>query len=802
MLVAIKRFFGNILADIKRFFSKDNFILKKIKKAFTKDNIKRYLKDNRATLIFFGLVIVFVAWGIISVAIAKARAVVVSYKDYVAREATNDPEAFFDTPYSYKLVASDDNLELYFDETHATVQLKDKETGHIWKSVVDEEVYDRFTNHNALWMEKMSSSIILSYNDLEARDGRASELTHAGDCDYLEIKIIENGVEVLYGFTTKGIYVTVQFLIENGEFVVRVPMEGITEETRYIVNTVTILPFFGAADMYQDGYMFYPDGSGAITLFNNAENRVQSVKDGFWKTYTTNKITLDYWLATDDYERYNAAMPVIGIKNGDNAFLGVVTAGDENSGITCTPAGRVVDVNRIYFDIYIRNQFDVTSSNVTNSDGTVSTGRDITRIDKNILKVDREVRYFFLHGEDANYSGMARAYRDYLIENGGLNDAIEDGEKYPMALTFLMGTTERQLVTDKYVTMTSFDNLKTIFDDLREEGIDAAKVLLTHWIKKDEDWPTYWPVANQLGGKRGLADFNDYVIENPGIDVYLDNNFIFAISDEGGFSKVNDVAYNGLGVPLSADYGSDYYVLSPGVVLDNVKDFLDKTEKYTNIGLGFANMGYMVYDDYNEDCPATRRETIDTWKQALEAASAAGKKVAVDGANQYSYGSADYLYYLPTSSYGLTITDYSVPFLQLVVSGLIPYSAGIYETGNLTYDIDIQKLEWIEYGALPFFYLTYEDALKLKDTGLNFLFTSTYSFWRDRVIEIYKEFEANLGDTYGEQMVSHEILSADVRRVEYSNGKVIYINYDVNEVTIDGVTIPAKGYTVTGKGAN
>jgi len=652
-----------MLGGLKEFFSKDNFIIKKAKRTFTKDNFKRYLKDNRATLIFFGIVIIFVTWGLISVAIAKAGAKIVSYADYVPREVTHDPAEVIDVAYNYELVASDDNLELYFDYAHATVQVKDKKTNFLWKGVVDEEVYDKYRGHNEAWLNKMSSSITVMYNDLEARDGRAAELTHAGNCDYLESKKIDGGIEVLYGFTTKGIFVTVQYLIENGEFVVKVPIEGITEETRYIVNAVTVLPFFGAANMYQEGYMLYPDGCGAITLFNNSENRVQSVKEGMWKTYTTNKFSLDYWLVTDDYERYNAAMPVIGVKNANNAFLGVVTAGEENSGIVCAPAGRVIDVNRIYFELYIRNQFDVTAANVTNTDGTVSTGREITRIDRDMLAVDREVRYFFLHDEEANYSGMANAYRNYLIDKGELNDAINDGEEYPLALSFLMGTTERQLVTDKYVTMTSFDNLKTIFDDLRSEGINASKTVLTHWLKKDEDYPSYWPVASQLGGKSGMADFNKYVAANSGLDVYLANNFIFADEDEGGFSKIDDIVYSGIGVPISAEYNSNYYLLNPDKVLENVRDFLDKSKDYTNLGVCYSNMGFAVYDDYNSENPSTRRDTINTWKTVLEETKGKGRKTAVEGLNQYSYGNVDYLYSIPIETYGLSITDYSVPFV-------------------------------------------------------------------------------------------------------------------------------------------
>ena len=792
-------------------------LVRKFKKTFTKANIKTYFRERRATLIILAIAILFVCWGLISINLAKKNAdAAVDYKNYVAREATHDPAEILKQEYDYKLVASDGNLELYFDYVHATIQIVDKESNHKWKGIVDEEVFANFRKNNDYWKNQMRSSIVVSYNDLKARDGMASSVSHAANCDYLEITEIENGVSVLYGFTTQGIYVVVEYLLENGEFVVRVPADKIVEETRYIVNTVTVLPFFGAADTSQDGYMFYPDGCGALTLFNNAKNRVQSVKKGEWKAYTTNKISLDYWLTSDDYERYNAAMPVYGIKNGDSAFLAVVSSCDELSGITCEPAGcNNVDISRIYFDLHVRNLFVVNQFNVTTGVGVTSGGREITRVDKQIISGEREVRYIFINGDDANYSGMARTYREYLLEKGDLVDTIEDNEKYPLALSFMMGVTERQLVFDKYVVMTSLENVQEIIEDLKAEGIEAGKVVLTHWIKKDGDWPTYWPVASQIGGKKGLANLNKYLENNKDFSVFLANNFLFADNDEGGFSAISDVAYSGVSKPIGSEYTESFFLLSTPVIEKNVKDFLENTAKYTNIGVSYTDLGNVVYDDYNENYIKystdengneikdiiTRRDTINTWKNILKMAQDDGKETAASGANQYTYSNVDYLYDIPISNYGLSITDYAVPFVQMVISGLIPYASGIYETGNLTYDLDVQKLEWIEFGALPYFYLTYESALKLKDTGYNFLFTSTYSYWKDRVVDTYNEFNENFGDTYGEQMISHEVLGNDIRRVEYSNGKIIYLNYSSEEVIIDGVTIPAIGYTVVGKEA-
>lgn len=796
---------------------RNSSLARKFKKTFTKANVKTYFRERRATLIVLAIAAVFVCWGIISVNLAMLNAdASVNYKDYVAREATHDPAEILTQEYKYELIASDGNLELYFDYVHATIQVVDKSTNHTWKGIVDEEVYENFRKCNDLWKNTMRSSILVTYNDLKARDGSSSEVNHAGDCDYLEITDIENGVSVLYGFTTEGLYITVEYLLEDGQFVVRVPADKIVEETRYIVNTVTVLPFFGAADTSQDGYMLYPDGCGAVTLFNNAENRVQSVKKGEWKVYSTDKATLDYWLFSDDYERYTAFMPIYGIKNGDSAFLAVVSACDEVSGITCEPAGcNNVDISRIYFNLYVRNLFVVNQFSVTTGVGETSGGRQIVRIDKQIVSGEREVRYLFLGNEDADYSGMARTYREYLIEKGDLTDTIEDGEKYPLALQFMMGVTERQLVFDKYVVMTSLDNVQEMLEELKAEGVEASKVILSHWLKNDADGPTYWPVASQIGGKSGLASLNEYLANNKDFSVFLSNQFLFADNDEGGFSAVSDVAFSGVSKPIGSEYSESYYLLSAPVVEANVKDYLNKTSKYNNIGVSFADLGEVMYEDYNEKYITyttdedgneikniiTRADTVNSWKNVLKMAQDAGRETATTGANQYVYSGVDYLYSVPITNYGLSITDYAVPFVQMVISGLIPYSSGTYETGNLTYDLDIQKLEWIEFGALPSFYLTYENALKLKDTDYNFLFTSTFSYWKERVVETYREFNENFGDTYGEQMISHEVLGDDIRRVEYSNGKIIYLNYSSEEVIIDGVTIPAVGYTVVGKEA-
>ena len=162
------------------------------------------------------------------------------------------------------------------------------------------------------------------------------------------------------------------------------------------------------------------------------------------------------------------------------------------------------------------------------------------------------------------------------------------------------------------------------------------------------------------------------------------------------------------------------------------------------------------------------------------------------------FGSADYIYGISDANFGLAITDYAVPFVQMVISGLIPYSSG--NAGNLSYDLQTQKLHWIEFGSMPMFYLTYESALKLRDTDADTLFSSTWSDWKPVLTDTYREFKENFGALAGKRMTAHTVLSEKSRKIEYEDGTAIYLNYSDKDETFEGITIPAKDYVVIGGG--
>lgn len=200
-------------------------------------------------------------------------------------------------------------------------------------------------------------------------------------------------------------------------------------------------------------------------------------------------------------------------------------------------------------------------------------------------------------------------------------------------------------------------------------------------------------------------------------------------------------------------------------------------------------MAYASYDEGQDG----RQAFVDHWQAIWKDMRDADRSVAVQGGNQYALAWASWLSDIPQSDSGNVLADEAVPFFQMVVSGSIPYTG---QAGNEAYDLDIQRLKWLEYGYTPYFELTWEDPLLLKDTAYNQLFSSQYADWKTLLESVYKEFAITLKPIAGQKMQAHEKLAPDVYRVTYENGAVALVNYTDSAVQAGDVTVPAKGYRI------
>lgn len=752
--------------------------------------VKQFFKERLGTIIFLAIVGLVVLLGKLKIDEAKSNAITFS-EDYEAPEGNVDKS----DEGTFVSIAKTDEAELFYNEARGTIQVKDLNTGYLWKGVVDEDVFE-LPKDNKTWLAYLTSPITITYNDLKNRDAAPNTVYAAKDCTWLESEYIDNGVAVTYGFLKPGIYVTVEYTIEDNQLVVRVPYEKIREESKFAITVLEVLPYLGACQNDLSGYMFYPDGSGAITTFEKASTRPANVKSAMYYTYTNRYFDFEKVDSEEAYERYTASMPVYGICHGNTAIFGVVTEGEAMSGISVNPSSKKLALNHIGFELYLRNVFNVNMYNMSDGSDSGVSGLSIQRVDKELIKENREIRYFMLNGEEANYSGMARQYREYLLSTGELKDTIADGEEMPLALSLLCGATKAGMVFEQYIPMTTFGQAQDISDKLQSLGVKNMQTLLRAWTRNGDYNNDYWPVAGSIGGTNALSDLNSYSDANGNNNYYLEWDSVFVYSETKGLSETDDVVYDGLDVEVAAHYydGDIGYLINPAKAVERNNGFLKKLGTRKNIGIAYESIGMTAYPDYNENNTFTKTETANTWKGLLNDTSASGRNVAVHGSNQYVLSEADYLYELREDAFGLSITDYAVPFVEMVIGGYIPYSTE--GAGNLAYDFQYQKMKWLEFGALPYFYLTAEPAIGLRETNHATLFSSTYADWEEEAVNAYKEIYEAVGDEYGKQIYSHEYITDDFVILTYEDGKAVYLNYGDASYTYNGVSVPARDYTV------
>lgn len=434
-------------------------------------------------------------------------------------------------PQGYTSKAKTSALELYCNET-GDIVVKDLRNGYVWKSIVDKDVYSEVDNLSKKFTNYVKSPVTLSYVNMDSRDSSPVKAYSFLSAPNPEVTSINNGVAVKYTFdpATINISFVIEYTIEDDQFIVRIPADKISEqnlvtvitgagtpnekikEYYYGIETIEVLPFFGAADDSVKGYLFYPDGCGGLTLYEEVDKRPADVKLASWKMYSSTIVSLEYDTAGV------ATLPVFGIKNNDNAILATVVEGIEQSAITAYPSGAAnLKLNRMNVDIIYRNRYDINMSNIS-----VNGSKEknvVNRAQKELIAEDREIRYFMLSGDKANYSSMAQTYRNYLLENGMIKSVISEGEELPLELSIFMGISESRMFYKSFIEMTTFEDIITMLTDLNNAGINNVSAILRGWIKGGyNNNPINWPPDNAVGGTKGLKKLNEYLQNNQNVD--------------------------------------------------------------------------------------------------------------------------------------------------------------------------------------------------------------------------------------------------------------------------------------------
>lgn len=602
--------------------------------------------------------------------------------------------------------------------------------------------------------------------------------------------------------------VAVEYVVDGDALVVRIPAADLMYPQNVLdrngqmitvpLNTIGVLEFFGAAGTDAEGYMLVPDGSGALIGLNNQKTYAQPYKAPVYGTD----------LALMPVERQPAiteqvCLPVYGLKSGDQAIFAIIEEGDALASICADVAGRQYSYNRVY------PEFTVMAKGVTSIEGGAVS---IPIYQPRLPESDLVIRYYFLEGEKADYSGMAMTYRAYLMDKYGLKP-ISAGDPVPFVVEIVGGVKIRRLLlgipVHRVVSLTSFDQAQIILDSLRQAGIEDIKVRYTGWLAGGirHNYPTSSKAEPALGGERAYQRLIGYA-KSHGVTVYPDVSFLNIYDNRlfsGFLPRVHAsrflnraVAYVdtfdiATGLP---DAELRYYLLAPQRLPGLVEKFESDYRQYGNNSLFLGDLGRRVYSNNRDNLQSymDRQQALHVITGQVRMLYEAGYDLAVEGGNAPILPYVTIVVDVPSTSSRWSITDRDVPFLQIAVSGLIDYTGEpLNMSGATIHDI----LKNIEVGALPYFLWTYENPSVLKNTPFDYLYSTRYTDWIDEAVDIYREYQSVFGPLRGEHIIKHEEISDGVCQVTYSNGVRIIVNYTKQPVEIDGLLVAPSSYAVT-----
>lgn len=688
----------------------------------------------------------------------------------------------------YVLVAESDSYKLWYYEPRFSIKLENKQTGEIFESTVSDEKNDG--KNNAAWTGYMQSGIVI-YGIVGTVDTYQVDMNTCANT--ITTWYTDNGIYAEIFFDKYEFGLGVEVSLEGDDLVVRVPDASIVEEKQgSYISTVAVFPFLGYSYLGEEpGYMLIPDGNGALIYLDDKEGRYST---GFSRMIYGNDAGMDE-TATQSllWERFelvtapnNVMAPIFGMAHTDRnlAYLAIVESGDERCSVECQPNGVVVDYNRCFAKFLLRDIY-VQPLNNSNS-GTVLT------VEADRMHADLKVRYRMLSGENANYSGMANAYREYLLANGLVS--VQD-TAYNTRIDFLGSEREEFLMGTTAVTMTTVDNIADIYTQLRESGVENVLTVYKGWQKGGlYDIPiTKYKADSAIGGTAALTELIQSQAEQ-GYSIYLYND---ALSVN---HTTNPTTFNVMKMVNKRTYENEvngevydlFYYLMPNRAEQTIKRFVkDYTDEGVN-KLALTGISNTLFSYSSQGSYYSRTHTMDTFTNAVGAVSESTDLI-LEAPNAYLWQYTGAYLDMPLGSSDYLYVDQDIPFLSMVLKGIIPmYSEYVNFEANKTENF----LQMVESGIYPSFYLAWEESSQLIYTNSNKLYSLEYDSYSDTIVEYDTALRALAEKTAGAHIVGHETLAGGLVKVSYDNGVTVYVNYTEKTMTADGVSVDALSYKV------
>lgn len=619
-----------------------------------------------------------------------------------------------------------------------------------------------------------------------------------------------------------------EYTLDEWGITVRVPVNGLRfTESLYQLTYISVLPYMGAGANYYlkdktdtfTGYNFFPDGAGSLFRHEDLSDKGATIINGkvygqdyayhtvsgghqevirypvFGIVSNTHEKRTDTVLVSEaeldaDGKELTPAVyeDVTTTYNEDRGFLAIIEEGDSLATIVTNHSSNTHKYNSVEMQFYPRPRDTMNLANII----SVGSNANWTVVSSRKFVGNYKIRYIMLTDEAiakekgiddyyaATWMGMADAYRDYLVAKGDLTQLTKDdiSDDIPLYLqTFgALETVEKilSIPVNVMTPLTTFEDIKTIYDELSENGVGNIKFRLTGYANggmySSMPYKLNWEKA--VGGKDGYEDLLAYANEK-NFGIFPDFDFVYARASM-------DSWFDGLSLKKHAartindQYTSKRYysatqqtyigrfelAISPAYFNHFYSKLSENLLKYYpegyKSGISVATLGTDLNSDFDEDEPYNRDDSQGFTTDMFKSLDSDFSEVMTDGANAFTWKYVDYILNVPLDSSRYNRSSNAVPFIGVVLHSYVQMAGSpINMEGNIAYSF----LKAIENGASLSFTLCYQNYEKLKDDRqLSQYYSVRYDILKDDIIKYYTKLNELTRDLQLLKIVDHEFL--------------------------------------------
>lgn len=705
-----------------------------------------------------------------------------------------------DNTAKYEIVAKTAELSLYVDMEKGWFALKDLKSGKFWYSRPNDFSLDTITKGEK--RQESKSDVLIDYLFANEEASTQNLLTANSHTECVRNKTvtvtkINNGVKVEYDFESLGILIPVEYTLTDSYLNARIDSKGILEYVAYknykiqhgavqdslknikecVLVNINLLPMFGAGKAKDDGYLFIPDGSGALINLNNQI----SYQGDYEKTVYGDDLSIIKNSSKTNSE--TVRIPVFGIVKNGEALSGIIEKGDGAASLKVIDTGDTCN----YGSISSKYNYRLATISTLYKDDFVNK-RDIMRVARVINNLSSyDVRYYSLTGESADYVGMAKNYRKYLENEKGMK-AVVNGPTLNLNLYGAadIDATFLGFPYKKIISLTTFKQASDIVKTLENEGVERLSVRYSGWsnfgMLNNKAVKDAIPLSI-LGGEKEFTSLANY-INSKNISFYPDVDFLQYRKSGNGISKYGDSIHTAFGeVSYQYQYMQSVFIISkimPTLLLTPQKikfisdRFLDSYKKLPVKGIGLSALGSKFYSNLDSKNGFYRSGTDEVFRTVLQTYKQSGYDILTDGGNSYVIPYVDKIYSTPIYSSGQDLFATDVPFYQIVFHGYVSMTGPSNVKG---FQNKVTFLKAVETGNELLYDGMSADSALLSDTRYNGLYSTTFDLWKDDAVTRYKEYYDILEKIYKSPIIGHQQLVNGVYMTTYENGIRIIVNY-------------------------